>query len=906
MRVFLSLILLFLSTALIGQNLESIQINESFNNASLNKVIRKLKNKYDVRISYDDALISGVKISGQFNNINLSDFLSRILTSQGIEYKLINGNIVLVPKEVDLNISSPSLFDITVFGVVRDAMTGENLPNALVRVDGNNKGTISNKDGYFSLVGVPTDTSTIEVRYLGYQKSQVKLKRGQSKQTMQILMVESAVELADFEVVDRVNKTVSYGDDISQMTINPKNLASLPSLGELDVFRSLQFLPGISGTNETSSALSIRNSPSSHNLVLLDGFTIYRLDHFFGVFSAINANAIRDIQVYKGGFGSQYGNRVSGVVDMKGNTGNFNQPNFSLGINLLSARFSANLPLGQGRGALHFSYRRAYTDIIRTNLFEKLYSNYRAQSNQVLNQQASDDFLRPDFSFYDLNLKTSYKLSQRDIISLSIYNGRDNLDTNYDIVETNPDDPTEILRVNSFMENAQWGNRGIGLNWSRNWSANHYSYLQVGQSDHFFDYQYEDSGLNGDGDLIRYYKLTRNNDVKDLQVNFVNEIQLKRNHQLKIGLNYSNLQVENRAIIQDLEGEDTAENPPNNNGNVAAIYFEDQIRISNKLSLKPGIRYNYTDLTSENYLVPRLALSYKLSPTVEFKAAAGQYIQLIKEIIFDDPLSNAQGGYFLASDMGNDPSMPSIDVLKSNHLIAGFQYKKEGLIIDLEYYHKENEGINEILVSHLVDRNTNIRSPEILYTQGTGTINGIDFLIQKEKGNYTGWLAYTYSRANNQINDINNGELMPSRLDQRHEVKFVHLLDLPKWNLSATWVFGSGRPFLEPEVNLITDNSGNLINYEVVNTSKTITRLPAYHRLDLSAALKFGNKEVKGEIGLSLLNVYNRGNIQGKRLKTNELDDVINGVPGAEMPTDLYREVLLLDFTPSLFLNLNF
>ncbi len=895
---------LSLSFLVCSQDFNNVRINESFKNVSLNRVLRKLKNKYDVRVSYDDALISGVKISGTYNDLPLSAFLNRILKNEGIDYQFLNGNLILVPQKIDLDITSPSLFDVTVYGVIRDALTGESLPNALVRVDGANSGTISNKDGYFALVGVPTDTSTIEVRYLGYQNSKVKLAPGQSKQTMQILMVESALELADFEVVDRANTTVSYGDNISQMTINPKNLASLPNLGELDIFRSLQFLPGISGTNETSSALTIRNSPSSHNLVLLDGFTIYRLDHFFGVFSAINANAVRDIQIYKSGFGAKYGNRVSGVVDMTGNAGSFKDPYYSFGINLLSARFSANLPLANGNGALHFSYRRAYTDIIRTNLFEKLYSNYREQSNQLTDQQASDDFLRPDFKFNDLNIKATYKVSPKDILSLSIYNGRDNLETDYDIVTTDPDDPTEIVGVSSFEEMAEWGNRGIGFTWSRSWSSNYYSYLQVAQSDHYFDYFYQDSGFNSDGDLTRLYRLTRNNEVKDLQVNFTNELKLKKNHQLTFGINYSNLMVENAAMIEDLDGSESNTVPPRESGNVAALYIEDKIRLSEKFRITPGVRFNYTDLTDENYIVPRIALSYDLTPQFELKAAAGQYVQLIRDIPFDDPLSNVQGGYFLSSDPS--PGSPQIDVLKANHLVAGIQYKKNDLVIDLEYYRKENEGLNEILVSHIVDRNTNTRSPDVLYTSGTGMINGLDFLIEKKKGNYTGWLAYTYSTANNEIDDINNGEELPSRLDQRHEVKFVHLLDLPKWNLSATWIYGSGVPFLEPEVNLITDNNGDLINYEIINTNKTVTRLPAYHRLDLSAALKFSNKQMNGEVGLSLLNVYNRQNIQGKRLKSDELDQLINGDPGAELPDDLYRSINLLDLTPSIFLNINF
>ena len=887
-----------------GQDINEIKINENFKNTSLNRVLKKLKNKYDVRVSYDDALVSGVKVTGSYPDMNLSVFLDKILKNEGIDYQFLNGNLILVPRRIDLNISTPSLFDITVYGVIKDALTGESLPNALIRVDGDNSGTISNKDGYFTLVGVPTDTSTLEVRYLGYQNSKVKLKQGQTKQTMQVLMVESALELADFEVVDQVANTVSYGDNISQISINPKNLASLPNLGELDIFRSLQLLPGIGGTNETSSALNIRRSPSSHNLILLDGFNIYKLDHFFGVFSAINADAVRNIQVYKGGFGAKYGNRVSGVVDMTGSTGSFKDPFYSLGFNLLSARIGANLPINKGNGALHVSFRRAYTDIIRSNLFEKLYSNYREQSDQISGQQATSDVLRPDFKFNDLNIKSTYKVSPKDILSLSIYHGIDRLKSKYDVLNTDPQDPSQIIDVSSFNETGEWMNRGIGLIWSKNWNADYYSSLQVAQSDHYFDYFYEDTGLTNSGQVSRLYRLTRNNSIKDMQMNFSNELNIRERHRLNFGLNYSHLLVKNRAQIEDLNETEQTTIPPSEKGNITSIYLEDHFRLNSKIRLVPGIRMTYSDLNKTFYYAPRFALNYNITSHLELKGAFGKYIQLIREIPFDDPLSNVQGGYFLASKSKTD--VYQIDALQSTHFIAGIQFSRNNLIIDLEYFNKDNQGLNEMLVSHLVDPLTNLRTPQVTFTRGQGTINGFDFLIQKKKKAYTGWLAYTYSQSQNTINDINQGEKLPSRLDQRHELKLVQLVDLSKWNFSATWTYGSGLPFLEPEIKLITDNNGDLINFEIINTTKTVTRLPDYHRLDLSAAMKFSNKELSGEVGISVLNVYNRQNIQGKRFKSDILEQIISNTPNIELPEDLYREVSLLDLTPSIFLNINF
>jgi len=894
-RKLYGILILFISINLFAQEVNTIRISESFEDISLTKLIRKLRNKYDLKIAYDDALITGITVNGQFTNTALPDFLTQVLNGKGIDYQLLNGKIILIPKQVDLDVSNPSLFDITVFGLVKDASTGESLPNALIRVSGLSRGTISNRNGYFSLPKVPTDTSTIEVSYLGYQKKEVKLKPGETKQTLTVLLDQSALELSDFTVVDNMYRTVEYGPDASQMTIDPKDLAALPSLGELDIFRSLQLLPGIGGTDETSSALTIRNSPSAHNLVLLDGFTIYRLDHFFGVFSAINADAVRDIQIYKGGFGAEYGGRISGVVDITGTTGNFNEPSFSLGVNLMSARIAANLPIDGGRGALHFSGRRAYTDIIRSGLFEKLYRNYRDQSIQNQNfLENSEDFLRPDFYFADFNFKTSYKLTQRDVLSLSLYNGRDELMTGFDAPTF--DSNNQITSVDILDEQAEWGNLGLGLLWSRNWNANLYSTFQIARSVHYFNYTYQTESTTRDNDILSSYSVLRLNDVEDWQGNWRNELSIGNRHNLEFGINYSNLMVRNRVLIDGLNS--FGNEPQSRSGSIGSIYLSDQFYIGSKLMISPGIRHTLTDIGNGSYFAPRLGLNYQFSPHLKFKGSVGKYYQIIRQEEFDDPLSSNQDGYRLSGSSGN------LSIMESDHIIAGLQYEKNSLTIDIEFYNKENDGISEFNVSHLIDPNNLSRSPSTLLTSGSSTIRGIDFLIQKSVKNYQGWISYTRAKATTRLDGINNGGELPSRQDQRNELKLVNILELTDWNLSATWIYGSGRPFYLPDVTLFRDGQGNLVNYEIDNTTKSFERLPAYHRLDFSIARKFDNGYISGEVGLSILNAYNRVNVQGRRLR--DLERAIANEPDFNLNSGLYRDIVLLDFTPSFFFNINF
>ncbi len=892
MRKFIYLLLfLFVNSLLYSQALPDISINETFKQTSLSKVIRILKNKYDVKIAYDDALVTGITIDGQFTNKSLSAFLDEILPSKGINYQVLNGKIILTPGQINIDLQTPSLFDLTVFGMIQDAQTGEMLPNALIRVAGENRGTISNKDGFFSLSQVPTDTSTIEVTYLGYKKNTVKLDPNKSKQTLRISMAENTVDLAEFTVVDlRSDNTIQYGEEISQISIDPNSLSSLPSLGELDIFRSLQLLPGISGTDETSSELSIRNSPSSQNLVLLDGFTIYRLDHFFGVFSAINPDAVRDIQVYKGGFGPKYGGRISGVVDITGKSGNFNKPEYSFGINLLSARMSINAPLNQGKGAIHFSTRRAYTDVIRSSLFKKLYKNYRENSNQV-DDQGNDNSLRPNFHFYDVNLKTTYNVSKRDIASFSLYWGRDELYTDFDQITGSG---ASMITENTD-EIAEWGNLGIGGIWSRNWSKNYYSSFQVAYSGHNFDYLFESEERNENSQVTNAYSATRLNDVSDFQINYKNELKFKERHQLDFGLNVSAITTINDVTIDEQIQLPFGEREQS--GGIFALYALDELRINKKLRLNAGFRYTATNLTDKNYFGRRLGLTYQLTPSIKLKFSNGQYYQLARQVLYDDPRSNLQDGWNLACNT-------AFGALNSEHLIGGINYSKNGFMVDVEYYQKNVSGLVEYTVSHMFDQSMpNDTQPLVTESVGEEKIRGLDVLIQKKIGPYHGWLSYTRSKSSSIYPQINDGQSIPSRLDQRNEAKFVHVLEFQKFNVSATFLYGSGRPFFKPELNFIRDNGGTAINYEILNLNKTVERLPTYHRLDISAALKFENEDVRGDFGISILNAYNHKNIQNRRLNVSALERAINN---REEPSELYRNIVLLDFTPSIFLNLYF
>ena len=258
-------------------------------------------------------------------------------------------------------------------------------------------------------------------------------------------------------------------------------------MGEVDIFRSLQLLPGVSGTNESSAGLFVRGGTPDQNLVLLDGMTVYKVDHFFGFFSAFNANAVKDVQLFKGGFPAKYGGRTSSVVDLTGKTGSFEKIKGSAGINFLSANAMVEIPFAK-KFSLLLAGRRSYTDVIQSGLYKNITGNFLDNNQQIGNLSFNE--LEPSFYFYDWNGKLSFRPSDKDMISLSVYNGKDFLDqsrTLLRVIDFGSSIPVRHVNID-IAEKTDWGNKAGSLKWSRQWNSKWYSNLLVAGSKYFSNY----------------------------------------------------------------------------------------------------------------------------------------------------------------------------------------------------------------------------------------------------------------------------------------------------------------------------------------------------------------------------------------------------------------------------------
>ncbi|MCZ6857713.1 MAG: TonB-dependent receptor, partial [Gemmatimonadetes bacterium] len=428
----------------------------------------------------------------------------------------------------------------TVQGLVQDSTTGETLPYAVISVAGTTLRTVSNRDGFFVLVGAPVGPFVIRVASVGFTVRNVEVGQELSADRIVVDMAPIPFELEAITVVADDYRIMRATEGVSRVTVSPRDMAILPSIGEVDIFRSLQLLPGISGTNESSSGLYVRGGTPDQNLVLLDGMTVYHVDHFFGFFSAFNADAIKDVQVYKGGFPALYGGRVSSVVDMTGKTGDPYRAHVSMGANLLSAQTSAQVPLF-GKGSIMFSARRSYTDVLQTGLYNSIFNMFNGEDEAIgvgttaaprqaggrfggrFGQDANVSTTSPDFYFYDINGKATYRPSGSDVLSLSVYNGQDYLDKSRlqnQTLATQGTQPTRAVN-NDITDLTDWGNKGISGKWARQWGARLYSNALVAFSEYFSDYGRRTAieVRDADADSVlqsRNFGSSENNRVTDL------------------------------------------------------------------------------------------------------------------------------------------------------------------------------------------------------------------------------------------------------------------------------------------------------------------------------------------------------------------------------------------------------
>jgi outer membrane receptor protein involved in Fe transport len=749
----------------------------------------------------------------------------------------------------------------TLSGHVIDYKTQIPVPYVTIELSNKKRGVVSDDQGYFSIV-VPSDTSTIIISCVGYETVKEKLNPNLPFSEYTIRIKEAVRQLNEVTVTAEKERIARITSEISSVKMSPVLVSKLPNMGEVDIMRSFQLLPGVSATNETSAGLYVRGGTPDQNLILFDGMTIYNVDHFYGFFSAFNANAVDDIELIKGGFPAKYGGRISSVMEITGRLADYKKIKATASVSLLSFNGAMDIPLVKDKLSLQIAVRRSYTDIIRTGLYKKIFNIY-SDNTTTTTQQATGgpggfgriqtQTQQPSFYFYDLNTKLSWKLNSNNELALSLYNGKDNLNNSRDMNSFGFPGGQSSSSSTHRTDLAGWGNTGASIQWHAKWNEKFKSSAFISYSDYFSNRDIKNSSSSDTSTLSANrsgMNTLEDNNVKDYSTRLNNELQLAKWNTLEFGLENIYNDISYKLTFSDT----VKANDKSQHGYRSSFYLQDGINLNKNFDLTLGIRTTYYEITRKMYYEPRLSVGYRVNNNLKFKIAAGRYYQFITRIIREDILQGSKDFWLMADDS-------VVPVSSANHYIAGFTYEKGSLLLDIEGYYKQLYGLTEYSSRSTTIGLRNGVEREDQFYKGSGTVRGIEIMLQKKYGLNTGWIAYTLSQVINTFPDLNYGKPFYALQDQTHEFKAVYTRKAGNWDFSATFVFATGKPYTAPvDQYQLTMLDGSVYSFIHVSDKNSL-RLPDYNRMDISASYSWIGISADKTLSFSIFNVYNRRNI---------------------------------------------
>lgn len=744
--------------------------------------------------------------------------------------------IIYIAIVLGLNITVSARESYSFSGYIKDADTGEELIGANVYVEELKSGTVTNAYGFFS-ISLPENSYSIKVSYIGYDAQEFKLKL--NKETRRNIYLKPSSEvLGEVKILgERADQNISS----NQMSVNKlemKTILKIPALmGEVDVLRTIQMLPGVQTAGEGSIGFYVRGGGVDQNLILLDEATVYNASHLGGVFSVFNPDAIKGIKLYKGGISSAYGGRLSSLLEIRMKEGNKKKLSMTGGIGLVSSRLTIESPIVKDKGSFIVSGRRMYVDLFFPLLKDSFIKKSKAH-------------------FYDFNVKANYEINESNRIFVSGYFGRD------------------IVSFGELM-NMDYGNQTVTTRFNHIFTSKVFSNFALIYSK--FDYGMGvPSGTNGFNWASGINDLSFKNDYTwfidpNNKLEFGGQVM---RHTFRPGL----------LTPQSEESIITETELPNTFALEFGLYVENDQKIGKKLSLKYGLRFSaYQNLGPATYYIydksnpqdyvpadsvsyskgelfnmnsafePRLAINYLLDGESSVKLSYNrmvQYIHLTTNTMTITPMDI----WF--------PSSPNVKPQKADQLAIGYfrNFKSNSYEASVELYYKKM--YNSIDYKDHAELILN-RYFEGELRFGDSYSYGAEFLVKKQVGKFTGWLSYTYSRVFKVIPEINNGDAYPANYDKPNDISLILSYDLMEdFNISLSWFFSSGAPRTMPTGRF--EYEGMIAP---VYSDRNSVRLPDYHRMDMAMTYNFSKTKKNGEpkkflssLNFSVYNLYNRHN----------------------------------------------
>lgn len=840
-----------------------------FTQSNLNEALTTISNQLNVNIAFDAVKLKQIGISKIVEADNTETLLNQLLQNTPYTYIYQHQSYLIVRRK-------DKFASYSIFGLIADAETGERMPYANVMNVDNDMGVMSSVNGSFSLKKL-NNPAHIKIHYMGYYPVDTVIYLNDSITELKFDIQKKSQMLGTVDIKSGRLQMLESVNEAGHISINPKSFSSLPNMGETDIFRTLQLLPGIA-FSESSADLNIRGGSADQNLVLFDGFTLYNLDHFFGNFSSVNPNVVKDIQIYKGGFDSRYGERVSGIVDITGKSGNKSKTVINGGINLISTNLTAEIPIGK-RFTIVGAMRQSYTNIYTSSLYNELLQNQLGEPRIPKMKQVQH--IEPEFKFYDFNTKLSYNINNNEKVALSVYGGRDNL-----VFRNNGE--SQRYKVETTDKN-NWQNYGVSLSWMRQWNESYFSNFQFSNSGYANSYnnitevtkRSKPNNIVLLPEEVNVFNSVESNTLQDISINLRNTYLLNLQNQVDFGatMKYNRFEFY-KNLNQSIEY-----NKLGNHSYLFSLFVQDKFRPETYITIKPGIRANYYSHTQKFYFEPRFSLSLMPTDNLTLKFATGRYFQYISKVTLDEKYGYNRDFWVLSDDKKHP-------VLDAVHYIVGASLSAGDFYLDIEGYYKSIKGIQlYVFVSPYLNNSQQTGGadpqmedkPRAVFINGDGKSKGIDLLVKYEKPFYSSWLSYSLSNAVQSFRAINRGEDIPAPYDRLHEINFVNMASVNKWDFSLVYVYATGTPFIE---------SSEIKRLQI---TRTYGRLPDYHRFDISANYTFDAGKMRFIFGASIINLFNYSNYYDRYVREFDFDN------------SSFTETTLVDaqdFTPNFYITI--
>ncbi len=884
------IVIVFLFTFL-SQAQEKISIN--YTNTPLQDVLIDIESKTSILFSYASETIVSKTITLSHEAIALEKILPILASQTGLKFEKISSQQVIISLENML------------CGYILDKNTQEPLPFATVIID-DDQFVNTDEKGFFSFENIVIDSNSkqVTVNLLGYDKQTTSLNIGSTCQNIFLTPLSSVLD--EVVIFGYVTTGIDRNKDGS-VTLDSEKLGILPGLVSPDISQSIQLIPGISTLDESATGIQVRGGSPDQNLILYDNIKLFNTGYFYGMFSMFNPFATKKATVFRSGTNASYGDRISGIIDISSGHTIPKKIEGGLEIDGLAINGYIKVPLSK-KTAIYTFARRSYADILQTPTYnsyeDKIFTNFgvaRDINGNVLELETDDDFnaetSNNDFYFTDVNAKFITKPNEKNSIAISTLYTRNRLD--FDFLGGD-----EVV-VDSLITQ----NKGLSANWKYN--PHHKQQHEI--STYFSEYNsfYQNDEIKdetGNGILDLAEVNIRKNDILDLGLKYISSTTINETQKLTLGyeLSYTDLDIlisKESPIDQELE--QTQQDDTNLKN---AAFGEYTFSFLNNGFINTGVRLVHYSSLDKFLIEPRINFEYPITNRIRIKTALERRNQPISQLIeFNHTELRLENELWRLSDNDQFP------LLSSNQVSGGILYHHKNLNIDIDGYYKELDGLTTFT--------NGFSNPLENLEEGKSTIKGIDVLLKYNWNNYKIWAGYTYNDITFKFPNLKGTpSRFPGNNDITHQFRISNTLQLDRWQFSLGWQFRSGKPITpvnsyEIKIDADGENAG-VVNFGAVNSD----RLPDFHRLDASILYDFNinanHKELKAQVGLSFLNIYDRVKPLNLIYKAERkpLDDGGIAIEGTNGATPEELEVILeqviqrfsLGFTPNAVFRVSF